>query len=186
MMALFMTCARAIRVGILLALLQALPGQMRSYLKMEVDPGNGIVRLSDEVPITRGSPNLEFFQQVTQQFRQRIRSFVYRMAPIGGGQSNALTEAFDVNEDGILVGRRKFQEIFRGSFGVLLAESSYQYPGPEYGVGSIGFSLRAGRSSIHGEVPRIIEELPSSATPLHSITVIRISKLEGVDLAARG
>jgi len=151
---------------------------------MEIDQGTRIVRLSGEVPIRRGVPTVEHFRQFTQEFRQRIRSSVDRMIPIGDGQPGAFAELFYLNEDGILVGRRKFQEVFSGSLGVLIAESSYQYPGLEYGVGSIGFSLRVEKSSIRREVPKIIDELPSSATPLTSITVIRISKLQGIDLAA--
>lgn len=120
-----MTSAGAFRFGVLLALLQPLPAQTRAYLKMEVDPGNRIVRLSEDVPTTGGSRNVEYFEQNIQEFRQRLRSFVSRYVPIGDGQPNAFTEYFYVNEDGILAGRQKLQEVFRGPFGVLVAESSY-------------------------------------------------------------
>jgi hypothetical protein len=182
-----MRCAGTVRVLLLVALLPPLPGQMRTYLKMEIDPGTRIVRLSGEVPISRGVPTVEHFQQFTQEFRQRIRTSVDRMVPIGEGQPSAFAELFYVNEDGSLAGRRTFQEVFRDSLGVFVAESFYQYPGYPglgYGVGLIGFSLRAENSSIRREVPKIIDQLPLSATPLTSITVIRISKLQGIDLAA--
>jgi hypothetical protein len=109
---------------------------------------------------------------------------VNRVASLGDGQSSERTEIFSSNEDGVLVQRRKFQEVFTGPFGVLVAESSYFYSGAEYGSGSIGFSVGVDNSSIRREAPKIIGSLPWYATPLNSITIIRIAKWQGIDLAA--
>jgi hypothetical protein len=149
---------------------------------MEIDPGNRVARLSDEVP--KGSPSVEYFQQFMQQFRQQTRSSVDRVIPIGNRQPDLRAEAFYLNPDGIVSQRRKFQELFRASGTPLVAESSYQYPEPGYGDGSIGFSISAERTSIRRELPKAVDELPLSAQPLNVITVIRISKSRGIDVAS--
>ena len=183
-MVFFMRCACAVCLLSVVVFLPPLPGQTRAYLKMEIDPGSRILRLSDEVPIRRGYPSVEHFQEVIQGSPMGTRAFVDRVAPMRDGQPSGRTEVFYSNEDGVLVARRKFQEVFSGPLGVLVAESSYVYPGAEYGTGSIGFSVRVDNSSIRREVPKIIEALPWSATPLNSVTIIRIAKWQGIDLAA--
>jgi hypothetical protein len=149
---------------------------------MEIDPGSRITRLSDEVP--NGSPTVECFQQFMQQFQQQTRSFVERVIPVGERKPGLRPEAFYLNADGIVSQRRKFQELFSVEGTPLVAESSYQYPEPGYGDGSIGFSVRAETTSIRRELPKTIDQLPLSAQPLDVITIMRISKFRRIDVAA--
>ncbi len=176
-----MRCAAAV-AHILVVLLPPLHGQIRTYVKMEIDPGSRVARFSDEVP--EGLPTVEYFQQSIQQFRQQTRSTVDRVIPIGNLQPDLRTEVFYLNQDRVVSQRRKFQELFSASGTPLVAESTYQYLEPGYGDGSIGFSVRAETTSIRREPPKTVEDLPLSAKPLNVVTVIRIAKFHGIDTAA--
>jgi hypothetical protein len=179
-----MRCAAPIRFLVLVALLPSLQGEMKTYLKMEIDPGSRVVRLFDEHPISGGVPTVEYFEQFLQQFRGQIRSSVDRVIPGKGHQLASRAEAFYIDPDGTLTSRRRFQEVFSIAGTSLVAESSYQYLGPVYAVPSISFAVRVDGASIRSEQPKIVDELPDSAKPLNGLTVIRISKLRGVDVAA--
>ena len=156
-------------------------GQIKTYLRMEIDPGSRVARLSDET--TKTPAAVEYFQQFIQEFRGRVRSSVERVLPVGDKQPVIRAESFDLNSDGIVSGRRKFQELFSTSGTPLVFETLYQYRELGYGGGAIGFEVRA-MPSMRREPPKSIDELPAAARPLDAITVIRISQLRGIDVAA--
>jgi hypothetical protein len=177
---------RCAGIGCVLSLVAFLPpvqAQIKFYLKLEVDPGSRLVRLGGEVPIKGSFPTVEYFEQITGEILGQTRSTVLREGPAGERQPSR-TEIFYLDSGGLLVSREKYQEIFKVSGAALVAESLYQYPGLQYGVGSIGFGVGVDNGPIRHEVPKTIDKLPLSAQPLNSITVIRISELRGIDVAA--
>jgi hypothetical protein len=104
-----------------------------------------------------------------------------RVVPIEPDQTASHPEYFYISRDSVLLDRSKRQEIFGGSFGVIVAQTDYRYEseyGPGYGAPSITFGARADKSNIRREPPNVISELPAPATPLNMISLIRIVTLD--------
>ncbi len=171
-----MTFAATDRIILPLAVLQLLPAQV--YRTMEIDPVSLVLRFSNEVAVGAGFPKEAHFQ--------RFGSSVDHVVPLGRNQPISHPEIYYVSRDLVLKQRRKFQEIYSGSFGVIIAESSYSYPGTDQPFPQIGFSVRADIYKVKAEVPRIISEPPSPTAQLNSITVARILRSEAEDLVAVG
>jgi hypothetical protein len=173
-----MTFTAAARILLPLAVLPLLTAQLRFYRTMEIDPGSLAVRFSNELPFRAGFPKEAHFLY--------WGLYVDHVVPLGPNQPISHPDAFSMSRDLILTHRRKFQEIFSGSFGSIIAESTYYYPGGDYGFPAIHFGVRADSYKIQGEVPRIIDDPPSPTAQLNSITVARILSSEAEDLVAVG
>jgi hypothetical protein len=146
---------------------------------MQIDPGSRMVRLLDEVSIARGSPASEHFVVA--------HGNIDRVVPTRPNNTASHPEYFHVNRNSVLLDRSKRQEILSGAFGAIVAQTDYLYEseyGPGYGAPSIRMGVGTEKSSIQRERPNVIGALPSSATPLQMISVIRFSTMEGIDLVA--
>src|ERR1035437_8229019 len=129
-----MTFTAAARILLPLAVLPLLPAQVRFYRTMEIDPGSLVLRFSNEFPLRAGFPTEEYFQH--------SGIHVEHVVPLGRNQPVSHPDFSYVSRDLVLQQRRKFQEQFSGSFGAIIAESAYSYPGLDYGSPEIGFSGR--------------------------------------------
>ena len=130
-----MTFTAAARILLPLAVLPLLPAQVRFYRTMEIDPGSLVLRFSNEFPLRAGFPTEEYFQH--------SGIHVEHVVPLGRNQPVSHPDFSYVSRDLVLQQRRKFQEQFSGSFGAIIAESAYSYPGLDYGSPEIGFSVRS-------------------------------------------
>lgn len=173
-----MSPTRTLRVLLLFALLSPLRAQMNAYMRMGIEPGSRVVSLSNEVSILRSPPKEEYFQRGPSWNIERVVPALEKRA--------THPEYFHVSRDGVLFERSKYQEVFANDLATIVAQTRYHYEseyGPEYGA-SITLDVRADKSTIRREPSNVIGGLPSTATPLHMISVIRLSTLEGIDLAA--
>ena len=109
-----MTLATAARIILPLAVLQLLPAQV--YRTMEIDPGSLVLRFSNELPLGARFPTEEHFQ--------KFGSNVEHVVPLGSNQPISRPDTFYMSRDLVLQQRRKFQEIFSGPFGAIIAEST--------------------------------------------------------------
>src|SRR5580658_9058977 len=144
-----MKCAGAVRALLLIAFMPPLRGQVRTYLTLDIDPASRMARLRDEVSLR--PPTVEHFQVgLGPSWR------IDRVRPAGPDTAASYLEYFHVNKDSVLLDRSKYQEIFSGKFGVIVAQTDYCYEseyGPGFGAPSLVMGVRADKTAIRRERP---------------------------------
>src|SRR5580704_18069569 len=101
--------ARTVTFLLPIALLPLLHGQPSAYLKIDIDPGSRLVRLSEEVSLLRGFPKGPHFL-VSPAWN------IQRVVPIGPEQTASYPEYFHISTDSVLLDKSMRQEIFTGGF----------------------------------------------------------------------
>lgn len=138
------------------------------------------MRLLNEVTILRGFP-------VEEHFVVGPDWNIDRVVPTGLKNKVSHPEYFHISNGSVLLDRSKRLEIFSDSSTPIVAQVDFRYEselGSGWGTPSFVMGVRAEKSGSQREKPKILEGLPSSASPLQMLSVIRLSKIAGVEVAA--
>jgi hypothetical protein len=136
---------------------------------MQIDPVSLEVRLSDTLTMDQALDTPHFFRFRSQSFDSIDHYAGWRQAP-----QRTRYNAFAVSYDGRLLYRNKYQELLRGPFGTVYAESTYYYS-EQYKGQTPEFTTVAYANSMEHEPPEIGEALPpDEALNLSAVSVVRI------------
>lgn len=148
-----------------------LPGQCnpRYFRSMDINPASLMVQFSSQYSQPCGQPPEDVY---FERFDRMDLTMVDYIVPNGRESAASRLGTLTLSAGLKLQQRRKIQELFRGAFGQVFTDISYQYD-VVGGSPAISFEARPYRSNTQHEEPSVISGLPSAANQLNEITVIR-------------